>query len=157
MTDRMIGLGFAALGLAILVLALQLPQPLAATRIAYGPGFFPAILGSVIALAGCAMLFIKPDDAGDEDDAAEAIGLTQLTRPAIVVAAALVYILFSQQVGFLILAPIILTGLLLMGRVPLLQSLLIGVPGAIIIYALFAKLLLVPLPLGLLTPLGAYL
>lgn len=157
MTDRMIGLGFAALGLAILVLALQLPQPLAATRIAYGPGFFPAILGSVIALAGCAMLFIKPDDAGDEDDAAEAIGLTQLTRPAIVVVAALVYILFSQQVGFLVLAPIILTGLLLMGRVPLLQSLLIGVPGAIIIYALFAKLLLVPLPLGLLTPLGAYL
>ena len=157
MTDRMIGLGFAALGLAILVLALQLPQPLAATRIAYGPGFFPAILGSVIALAGCTMLFVKPGDADEDEEAEEAIGPSQLVKPAIVVAAALAYILFSQQLGFLILAPIILTGLLLMGRVPLLQSLLIGVPGAIIIYALFAKLLLVPLPLGLLTPLGAYL
>jgi putative tricarboxylic transport membrane protein len=157
MTDRIIGLGFVVLGVFILVLSLQLPQPLAATRIAYGPGFFPSILGAVIACSGVVMLVFKPDAELDEDEVAEPVHLRQCLRPMLVVCAALAYILFSQQLGFLILAPLILTALLMMGRVSVRQSLLIGVTGSIAVYVLFAKLLLVPLPLGLLTPFGAYL
>lgn len=159
MTDRIIGLGFVVLGVFILALSLQLPQPLAATRIAYGPGFFPSILGAVIACSGVVMLFFKPDAEldEDEDEVAEPVHLRQCLRPMLVVCAALAYILFSQQLGFLILAPLILTALLMMGRVSVRQSLLIGVTGSIAVYVLFAKLLLVPLPLGLLTPFGAYL
>jgi len=159
MTDRFIGLGFAALGIAILVLSLQLPQPLAATRIAYGAGFFPTILGIVIAAAGCAMALSKPIVTADDkaDDEEGGLRPSDILKPAVVALAALVYVLFSQQLGFLVLAPIILCGLLLMGRVPLWQALLIGIAGSALIYLLFAKLLLVPLPLGVLTPLGAHL
>lgn len=161
MTNRHLGFGFFAIGALILLLSLQLPQPLAATRIAYGAGFFPTILGVVIAVAGLLMAIFNPqDDAEDEDedsDEPETAGWAHLIQPAIVIGAALVYILFSAQLGFLILAPLTLTGLLLMGRVPVGRSLIIGVGGSILIYILFAKLLLVPLPLGLLTAYGAYL
>ncbi|ODT81771.1 MAG: hypothetical protein ABS76_09945 [Pelagibacterium sp. SCN 64-44] len=155
MTDKMIGLGFAALGVAILVLSLQLPPPLAATHIAYGAGFFPSILGIAIAVAGGA-LALKP--AGDPDEVEdEEAELTHWSKPAVVMVAGLVYVLFSQQIGFLILAPIILTGLLLLGRVAVGQALAIGILGSVIVYILFAKLLLVPLPLGLLALFGAHL
>ncbi len=156
MIDRITGLGFAGLGIAILVLSLQLPAPLAATHIAYGAGFFPTILGIAIALAG-AVLALKPApvtaDAEDDEEKVE----THWLKPAVVMAAGVVYVLFSQQLGFLILAPIILTGLLLLGRVKPWLALLIGVVGSILVYVLFAKLLLVPLPLGLLTPWGSLL
>jgi len=154
MTDKLIGLGFAALGVAILVLSLQLPPPLAATHIAYGAGFFPSILGIAIAIAGGALAFKPAGDVEELEDEAEE---THWLKPAIVMAAGLVYVLFSQQLGFLVLAPIILTGLLLLGRVALWQALAIGILGSVIVYILFAKLLLVPLPLGLLTPFGAHL
>lgn len=157
MTDKLIGMGVALLGIAILVLALQLPQPLAATRIAYGAGFFPTVLGVIIALAGGYMALFSRAEEDEAEDDEESLALKNMGRPAIVVGAALVYILFSQQLGFLILTPVILTGLLLLGRVELWRSLLIGLVGSVIIYVLFAKLLLVPLPLGILTPLGGYL
>lgn len=156
MTDRMLGLGFAALGLIILVLSLQLPAPMAATRIAYGPGFFPTIPGIAIAASGFVMLVSRPAPADPEDEE-EDTGGNHYLRPAIVVIAALAYIFFAQQIGFLLLAPVILFGLLIMGRVALVQSALISVIGSIVIYFLFARLLLVPLPLGLLTPLGGYI
>ncbi|WP_084620146.1 tripartite tricarboxylate transporter TctB family protein [Devosia chinhatensis] len=155
MTDRMLGLGFAALGLVILVLSLQLPAPIAATRIDYGPGFFPTILGVVIALSGLAMVVFKPEpvDPQDEEEPSD----KNYLRPAFVLVAALVYIFFSQQIGFLLLAPPILFSLLMVGRAALVPSVLISIIGSIVVYFLFAKLLLVPLPLGLLTPLGGYL
>lgn len=156
MTDRMLGLGFAALGLIILVLSLQLPAPMAATRIAYGSGFFPTILAAAILASGLVMAVAKPEPF-EPDDEEEETGGNHYLRPAIVALAALAYIFFSQQIGFLLLAPVILFGLLTMGRVAALQSMLISVIGSIIIYFLFAKLLLVPLPLGLLTPLGGFL
>jgi putative tricarboxylic transport membrane protein len=156
MTDRMLGLGFAALGLIILVLSLLLPAPMAATRITYGPGFFPTILAVAIAASGLVMFVSKPEPADPEDEVEETGGNHYL-RPAIVAIAALAYIFFSQQIGFLLLAPVMMFGLLAMGRVSAIKALLISVIGSVIIYFLFAKLLLVPLPLGLLTPLGAYL
>jgi putative tricarboxylic transport membrane protein len=156
MTDRMLGLGFAALGLIILVLSLQLPTPMAATRIAYGPGFFPTILAVAILASGLAMSVARPEPV-DPDDEIEETSSNNYFRPAVVAVAALVYIFFSQQLGFPLLAPVLLFGLLIMGQVAVLKALPISIIGSIIIYFLFAKLLLVPLPLGLLTPLGGFL
>jgi putative tricarboxylic transport membrane protein len=157
MTDKMIGLGFAALGIVILVLSLQLPPPVMATHIAYGAGFFPSILGVAIALAGAAMALTPAGDSAELDEADEPAEDNHWFKPALVMLAGLAYVLFAQQVGFLILAPIILTGLLLLGRVAPWRALVIGILGSVIVYVLFAKLLLVPLPLGLLTPFGAHL
>lgn len=157
MSNRVLGVGFVAVGAVILFLSLQLPQPMAATHIAYGPGFFPTILGTVVAISGLLMAAFNPHDDFVEDEEQEAFAWSLYIRPAVVLAAALAYILFSAQLGFLILAPIILITLLLMGRVAVWQALVIGIAGPIIIYILFAKLLLVPLPLGMLTPIGAYL
>lgn len=157
MTSRFLGIGFTAIGAVILFLAFQLPQPLAATRIAYGPGFFPTILGMIVCIAGILLAVFNPQDEFEDDEEQEAFTWIRLVQPTVVIGAALAYILFSGQLGFLVLAPVILTGLLLMGRVTPWQALMIGIIGPIFIYVLFAKLLLVPLPLGLLTPFGAYL
>lgn len=157
MTSRFLGIGFTAIGAVILFLSFQLPQPLAATRIAYGPGFFPTILGMIVCVSGILLAVFNPQDEFEDDEEQKAFTWRGLVQPTVVIVAALVYILFSGQLGFLVLAPIILTSLLLMGRVAPWQALVIGMVGPVIIYVLFAKLLLVPLPLGLLTPFGAYL
>lgn len=83
---------------------------------------------------------------------ATGFALKDFGKPLIVLIAALIYVYFSQQIGFLLLAPVILTGLLVLGRVSWLKALTIGIVGSVAIYLVFAKLLLVPLPLGLLTP-----
>jgi len=157
MTYRLIGVGFAGVGAIILFLSMQLPQPLAATRIAYGPGFFPTILGVVITVSGLLMAILNSVEDADENEDAEIFSWSRFVKPAVVIGAALAYILLSDQLGFLVVAPVILISLLMMGRVPLLQSLLIGLIGPVIIYILFAKLLLVPLPLGLLATWGGFL
>jgi putative tricarboxylic transport membrane protein len=151
MTQRLLGAGLALFGLAIVYLSLQLPDPIAATRIQYGAGFFPVILGSVIAIAG-ALLTAAKNALVHDDEGGERFALRDFGRPLIVLIAALVYVYFSQQIGFLLLAPVILTGLLLLGRVPILQAVIIGIVGSAVIYIVFAKFLLVPLPLGILTP-----
>ena len=102
------------------------------------------------------MLVSRPAPADPEDEE-EDTGGNHYLRPAIVVIVALAYIFFAQQIGLLLLAPVILFGLLIIGRVALVQSALISIIGSIVIYFLFAKLLLVPLPLGLLAPLGGYI
>lgn len=151
MTQRLLGAGLALFGLAIVYLSLQLPAPIAATRIQYGAGFFPIILGTVIAISGALLAVAKSALVHDEDEG-ERFALRDFGKPLIVLIAALIYVYFSQQIGFLLLAPVILTGLLLLGRVGWLQALAIGIIGSVVIYVVFAKLLLVPLPLGLLTP-----
>lgn len=67
MTQRLLGAGLALFGLAIIYLSLQLPAPIAATRIQYGAGFFPIILGSVIAVAGALLAVAKTALVHDED------------------------------------------------------------------------------------------
>ncbi len=156
MTQRLVGAGFALFGILVVILAMQLPQPLAATRIAYGPGFFPLLLGIVIAAAGTWLAIIGPGQAIDELEG-ERYSLSNFAKPAVVFGAALIYVFYSQQFGFLILAPLILLTLLLLGRVSFVPAMLIAVTTSIIVYVIFAKILLVPLPLGLLSPWGRYL
>ncbi|MBK0023847.1 tripartite tricarboxylate transporter TctB family protein [Ochrobactrum sp. S46] len=156
MTQRLVGAGFALVGIVVVIMAVQLPQPLAATRIAYGPGFFPLLLGIVIAASGTWLALAGAGRAIDEVEG-ERYSLRAFAKPAVVFLAALTYVFFSQQVGFLILAPIILMSLLLLGRVSIGLSLVIAMATAIIVYIVFAKILLVPLPLGLLSPWGRHL
>lgn len=156
MTQRLLGAGFALFGLAIIVLSLQLPAPIAAARIHYGPGFFPIILG-IVTLGGGILLAVLKPEAIDPAEGEERYGLRDFLKPLMVCVAALIYIYFSAQIGFLLLSPVILIALLLLGRVELRTALAVGIVVPIIIHVVFAKLLLVPLPLGLLTPWGAYL
>lgn len=157
MAQRLTGAGLALLGLIIIVLSMRLPQPLAATRIEYGPGFFPIILGIVVAAAGVLLAAARPHAAGDGDEEGPSYELRDFGKPLVVCLAALAYILLAPEIGFLIVAPVILIGLLLLGGVPLWKAFLVGVVGSITVYIVFHKLLLVPLPLGLLAPWGAFL
>ncbi|MFD1197973.1 tripartite tricarboxylate transporter TctB family protein [Brucella gallinifaecis] len=156
MTQRLLGAAFALFGVAVLLLAMQLPAPLAGTRIAYGPGFFPILLSIIIITAGAWLAVIGPGSAVDEVEG-ERYSLRAFAKPAVVCIAALIYIFYSQQIGFLILAPIILITLLLLGNVSLVPSIVIGLVAAITVHIVFAKILLVPLPLGLLSQWGRYL
>ncbi|WP_421566202.1 hypothetical protein [Ochrobactrum sp. EDr1-4] len=98
MTQRLVGAGFALLGILVVILAMQLPQPLAATRIAYGPGFFPLLLGMVIAAAGTWLALIGPGQAIDKLEG-ERYSLSNFAKPAVVFGAALIYVFYSQQFG----------------------------------------------------------
>jgi putative tricarboxylic transport membrane protein len=60
------------------------------------------------------------------------------------------YMLASQQLGFLICAPIILTALFVVLRVPLGRAVLVAVVASLVIHFAFYKLLRVPLPWGVL-------
>jgi putative tricarboxylic transport membrane protein len=158
MTDRMLGAGFAALGVVLLVMSIQLPAPMAATRISYGPGFFPTILSIVIVVAGVVMCALNAPEPAyeDEDDDSGSSGMSYW-RPCVVGLAAIAYIMLVGIVGFPVLAAIILFILLKMGKVGNGLSALIALIGALVIYLIFARLLLVPLPLGVMSPLGGYL
>ncbi len=73
---------------------------------------------------------------------------TMLLVPGLLIA----YIVLSDIVGFILLSIIIMTVLLYRLGTPLLSTLLIAVAGTVLLQLLFAKVLLVPLPPGLLLP-----
>jgi putative tricarboxylic transport membrane protein len=151
--DRAVALVLVGLGLGVLALAFQLPQATAADPV--GPRGFPALLGLVMLACGVA-LGVLPQRAPTADapeGVAEARGALA-PRPlfgAIGLTAA--YLAVLEPVGYLLATPPYLAGLLLVqGRVaprPFVLTVL-GIP--LVLYALFAVAMRVPLPPGPLEP-----
>lgn len=118
----------------------------------FGPGFFPTITASVMGLAAVGLI-VKGlvNRAGRpwlELDA-------WFSNPRLVLQGAsvfgflLAYLLLSEELGFLVVAPVLLWGLiwLLWGHpVP---ALIIAVLASFVIHQFFVQLLLVPLPWGI--------
>lgn len=146
-SDRIGALALGALGLACILGASRLPsipgQPI-------GPAVFPYVIGAALCL--CAALILVGIGAGDPDEAEEEPGLPRLALlrllgPPLVLVA---YYLLVERLGFLITGfGVVLTIALLLGG-----RLLLAVPLAVAItafvYSIFASLLRVPLPEGLL-------
>lgn len=157
--DRQLGLTIAALGAAIVYLAARLPGPVVGSHIAYGPGFFPSLLGAATTVAGLCLVAKPPavDGNAATGPSSETRERPRIIGPALVLGAMLAYVGLSELVGFLPISILILVCLLALGGMRIVPALLLSVFTSVAIYLLFSKGLLVPLPRGLLQPLAAWL
>lgn len=123
----------------------------------YGPELFPRIIG--VGLIGCGLLLIArgvlaKSRAGPESRWLEAgpwLQQPHLKINLLLVLLALVgYVLFSGWLGFILTSMLILSVLLYRLGSSILVALIIAAATTAVLQLIFAKLLLVPLPAGLL-------
>ena len=148
--DIVLGAAFLALAAFIILSAAGFHTPPGQK---FGPGFFPTIVAAVMGLAALGLI---AKGVVNRSGGARMLELDAWTsRPRLVLhgvavfAFLVLYLLFSEWLGFLIVAPLLLWGLiaLLWGRpVP---ALAIAVASSFAIHQFFVQVLLVPLPWGI--------
>ena len=148
LNDTALGLLVAALGAALLVAALQLPG---VRGQAFGAGFFPSIIGGLVVMAGLGIAAGGWRRGGPVlTTAAWLREPWALTNIGILAGSIALFALVGDRVGFLpFAAALIWLVQWRMGAAPL-RAAVIAAPGAVLFQLLFAKLLRVPLPQGVL-------
>jgi putative tricarboxylic transport membrane protein len=152
----------AALGAFVIFGASQLP---AIPGQDFGPGFFPMLLGIGLMLGGIAYAltslwrpYAPVAIAEGEVDAfgTETDGPTQPYYAALawLIIGLLSMIVLWERVGFIILLSVFLVVFLMLLRVAFWRAALLCVLLTIAVYLVFIRLLMVPLPAGLLAALG---
>ncbi len=121
----------------------------------FGPAFFPTIIGTV--LAGCGTVLLVQGLVKQRT-----VPLAQLGEWArlpghvvnffLIFLALIAYILFTDSVGFIPVSFLILTGLMMRFGSRWVTAVGIGLAATLLIHTVFYKLLLVPLPWGILQP-----
>jgi putative tricarboxylic transport membrane protein len=148
-SDRNVGIGIAGLALAVLWSARAFPN---VPGQKLGAAFLPMLIGAGLLLCAIALILRKPaapvEAAPQPTEAAE----EHFGSSALTIAAVVVYILASDAVGFLLLAPLCLLATFLAQRVRLGPAILWSLGGTLLVHIAFYKLLRVPLPWGVLTP-----
>ncbi|MGI9386651.1 MAG: tripartite tricarboxylate transporter TctB family protein [Methyloligellaceae bacterium] len=121
----------------------------------YGPNLFPIIIGVGLIVCGIALTFkglaqragmpmvVVGDWAQDRDN---------VWNVVLLVGGILFYILISGWLGFVLTSFLILTMLLVRLGSSWLISVVAAMATTLVIHTLFAKVLLVPLPWGILLP-----
>ena len=145
-TDRRVGLGLAVLALAVLWSARGFPN---VPGQKLGAAFLPMLVGACLLLAALALMLRKPRG---ETGADRAQGSEHFGSSAVVIASVAAYIVASDWLGFLLLAPLCLFATFLAQRVRALPALWWSLGGTLLVHVAFYKLLRVPLPWGLITP-----
>jgi putative tricarboxylic transport membrane protein len=147
--DAVLGAAFLALALFVIVSASGFHTPPGQK---FGPGFFPTIVACVMAAAALGLIA-----KGLVNRASQPLVRLDawfgrprlLLHGAAVFGVLVLYILLSEPLGFLVVAPPLLWGLiaLLWGR-PFV-ALLIALVASFMIHQFFVRMLLVPLPWGI--------
>lgn len=153
-TDALSGAFFMAIGLFIFVVASGFPNP---GGMPYGASLLPRLLGAGLMIGGGALVITDilsrratvapPAIAALDSELKSARGLLPV---AMVLVLVLGQILFAGTVGYLAISILGLTLLFLSVRLSMLASLGLAITGSLICWWLFAGLLRVPLPRGLL-------
>ena len=147
-SDRNVGIGIAALALAVLWSARSFPN---VPGQKLGAAFLPLLIGAGLLLCGIALMLRAPGPGAAGAPAAQA-GDEHFGSSALTIGAVIVYILGSDAIGFLLLAPLCLLATFLAQRVRIVPALLWSLGGTVLVHVAFYKLLRVPLPWGVLTP-----
>ncbi len=115
-----------------------------------GPALFPSVLAVLFIFCGVGLIFqgirqreklLKFDIGG--------LTLTGFLNITFVLGAIICYIFLAEYIGFLIFSFAVLLALMKWLKVKTLSSILMALSVTFVIYLLFAKMLLVPLPWGL--------
>ena len=143
---------FIALGIVMLVVASQL-NPIAHSD--FGPSLFPSIVGVGLIALGSIAAFSAVMRAHRGGEVVFRPPLFMVERPVLFfsfLAAPIIYVLLSPVLGFLVLTPFLVGGLVFLASGKPLRAVLTGVLATLAIHVLFYEGLRVTLPWGVLTP-----
>lgn len=147
--DRATGVALALLSLAVLWTARSFPN-VPGQKV--GAGFLPLLVGSGLLVCGLLLLW-RSFDAARYREAPAAPPWGRAAAALVVLGAVAAYIVLSDRVGFLIIAPLMLLACFRAFGVGWRAALLWAAIGALTVHLAFYKLLRVPLPWGVLRPL----
>lgn len=145
--DRWISLLLAVLGLVVLWSARSFPN---VPGQKLGAGFLPMLVGA--GLVVCAALLFRRSLRGGPRAQAEEGSREQLLPPLMVLVAVALYVLLSERLGFLLVAPVCLVLLFRTFGQRWGPAFIWAVSGTLVVHLAFYKLLRVPLPWGVLRP-----
>jgi len=148
-SDRWVGIGLAALALAVMWSAREFPQ---VPGQKLGAAFLPMLIGAGLLLCAIALVARSFRPRAYVDRPRPAAVREHFTPALVVVGAVLAYILFAERVGFLILAPLCIVPVFRALGVRWLPALLWALGGTVVVHLAFYKLLRVPLPWGWIAP-----
>ena len=147
-SDTLVGAGFVAAGALIIAGTLNYPTLEAGHP---GPSLFPRILGGLMVAFG-GLVGLKGVRTGDTTQEVEWLLLHKSTgfiNAVFVLVGVAAYILFVEKLGFLLMGALLLFVVMWRLKVPPLKALIVAVVFNTIVHFLFAKIMRVPLPLGL--------
>ena len=148
--DRWVGVGLAALALAVLWSGSAFPN---VPGQKLGTAFLPMIIGAGLLLCGLALVLRSLRRSAYAEDATTPAVEEHFGSAAVIVGAVGAYIFLSERLGFLLIAPLCLLAVFLALRVRWKTATLCAIGGTLLVHLAFYKLLRVPLPWGPLTPL----
>lgn len=152
--DGLVGLVLFAIAVSLWMSAGQIPNP---SQQPYGPGFFPRLLGALLAIPSVLLVVAgwRARGAGPLVSLApwthNAVALLRFFSVPIAVAG---YVLFVEDVGFLPIATLVLLFLFSVSSVPLLRAAPLSLGMALVAHTVFYLGLGVQLPWGILAPIA---
>jgi putative tricarboxylic transport membrane protein len=148
-SDTVVGAGFVAAGALIFTATLTYPTLEGGHP---GPALFPRILATLMTAFG-GLLSLRGLWARDASDAVAWRSLHRnpgFLNALVVLVGVLAYILLVERLGFLLMGAAVLLGIMWRLKVPFPKAFLVAAVFTTIVHFLFAKILRVPLALGLL-------
>lgn len=148
-SDTVVGAGFVAAGALIFAGTLNYPTLEAGHP---GPSLFPRMLGSLMAVFG-GLLSLQGLRARDVTDEVAWLRLHRnpsFINAMFVLAGVLAYIFLVERVGFLIMGALVIFVIMWRLQVRPLKAAVVAILFNTAVHFLFAKILRVPLPLGIL-------
>jgi putative tricarboxylic transport membrane protein len=144
--DALIGIGAIIFGLVVVIHAQSFPR----MGNMPGPSLFPTVLGVLLMIAGAVQI-----PSGIKSRAPLVTVLPEFTAGGVFKTAAFVlgvffYIYAAETLGFLLTSFCIMFVLMLLLRAKPLPAALVSAGTTLAAYLIFNKMLLVPLPMGLL-------
>ena len=121
----------------------------------YGPALFPVLIGLGMGATGIVLIVGGVKRRRSEPFVAFADWVSSprhLGNFAAILGGLLLYILLSDWLGFIVSSVLLLTGLLIKLRGRFVSSFAIALATTLVVHLAFTRLLLVPLPWGLLEP-----
>ena len=147
--DTIVGAGFVVAGALIIVGTLNYPSLDAGHP---GPSLFPRLLGGLMAVFGglVGVGGLRARDATEEVAWLRLYRNSAFINAVFVLGAVVTYIVMVGRIGFLLMGTLILSVLMWRLRVRPLTALVVAIVFTNFVYLLFAKILRVPLPGGIL-------
>lgn len=149
-------------GAGVIAEAMRLPVIPGQT---YGPGFFPTVIGVGLLVFGAVYALnarrqmepaIVLEGEGPSPDEAEESAPERSFYGALawLIVGLVGTILLWETAGFVVLMSVVLTAFMILLGVRLWLAGIVAVASTIVVYAIFIRILMIPLPSGLLAPVG---
>lgn len=152
MRDLLLGLAFMLLGAVVITVASQYPTM---ASLQYGPSLFPSLIGGGFLIGGLVLSVkqlptLKSQPPSADASARKVFDLRSIFVSLLPCALIIFYIFASEFLGAALCLGIIMFVLMLVRKTSLPLALCVSLIASLIIYFLFSRYLLIPLPEGLL-------